>query len=241
MHDPKTVAHEIRIKSWYLLTIWHVDPESDRTDDSCGWSRPWLTDKEEKIISDVVDWEKDFPYYSSPYLTSTQVNPKYSYSQMLAGDCLAHVAGAWQHIAWQRDRRKKLTTGEWWGVVALATNPDDNLRSILADTEVESGDRIKYFFSCVMNAYLRHHRPWYQHPRWHIRHWEFQVHPIQRLKRWLFSRCAHCGKRFRYGYAPTSTWGGSGGPRWFSREKNVFHRDCYSLASKMRNKNLTGE
>lgn len=36
MHDPKTVAHEIRIKNWHLVTIWHVDPETDGTDDSCG-------------------------------------------------------------------------------------------------------------------------------------------------------------------------------------------------------------
>lgn len=50
MHDPMTIAHEIKSpfrgkpsKFWpkgyrnSLVTIWHVDPERDGTDDSCGW------------------------------------------------------------------------------------------------------------------------------------------------------------------------------------------------------------
>lgn len=53
MHDPLTVAHEIKVplpwkkKPWRgqepewakyrLATIWHKDPERDGTDDSCGW------------------------------------------------------------------------------------------------------------------------------------------------------------------------------------------------------------
>lgn len=46
MHDPMTVAHEIYLgpkkkKNGHyrspLITIWHVDPETDGTDDSCGW------------------------------------------------------------------------------------------------------------------------------------------------------------------------------------------------------------
>jgi len=229
MHDPKTVAHEIKIKNWCLLTIWHVDPESDGTDDSCGWGRPRLTEKENKIINDVIEWEKSFPYYSSPSLPVVQVNPEYDFNQMLAGDCLAHVAGAWQHIALTRDRRKKMTNAEWWEIVGLATNPDDNLRATLADMEEKPRERIWRFFSCVMRAYLRFHRHWWRHPRWHIHHWEFQVHPIQRLKRWLFSRCAYCGEHFKYGYAPTSTYGG-GGPRWFKSEKQVYHHNCYSIA-----------
>lgn len=44
MHDPMTVAFEIKLpfrseKNKYksLITIWHVDPEKDGSDDSCGW------------------------------------------------------------------------------------------------------------------------------------------------------------------------------------------------------------
>lgn len=57
MHDPMTVAFDFylpkfwkrkRNKRWHdwfwILTIWHKDPESDGTDDSCRWfdkGRPW--------------------------------------------------------------------------------------------------------------------------------------------------------------------------------------------------------
>jgi hypothetical protein len=52
MHDPQCVAHEIRYpwRKWpnakgkwesqyraSFVTIWHVDPETDGSDDSCGW------------------------------------------------------------------------------------------------------------------------------------------------------------------------------------------------------------
>lgn len=69
-------------------------------------------------------------------------------------------------------------------------------------------------------------RPWYRHPRWHIWHWELQIHPVQDFKRWAFSRCAKCHKRFPWGYSVISgSWEGTG-PRWFYSEKNVFHQGC---------------
>lgn len=63
--------------------------------------------------------------------------------------------------------------------------------------------------------------------RFHFWHWRLQIHPIQNLKRWLFSRCAGCGKRFSWGYSPvTKQWGGPG-PRWFHGEVGKYHYDCY--------------
>ena len=67
---------------------------------------------------------------------------------------------------------------------------------------------------------------WQLHPRWHVHHWRIQVHPLQDLKRWLFSRCAGCGKRFAYGYSPCTTqWHGTG-PRWFRSETYTYHSEC---------------
>lgn len=74
-------------------------------------------------------------------------------------------------------------------------------------------------------------RPWYKHPRWHVHHWQIQIHPIQKLKRRLFSRCEVCGKRFPYGYAPVSRIWGGGGPRWFKNEKGIRHHDCDRASS----------
>lgn len=243
MHDPMTVAFEIRwpipkrrvlpngaIWKDYkiLISVWHCDPETDGTDDSCGWPWPNLSDRENKIIDEMVEWDLQFPYFTSDVTVQTSVmfNPKYEYRQQTAGDCLGMIAGAWDYIAWKRDKRRKLTVGEWWKVVSLAANPEDNLRAILSDQQTRPKDRATRFLWCVMRQYLGYHRPWYKHPRWHIRHWKIQCHPIQHLQRWLFSRCAGCGKRFTWGYSPGAKGWGNDGPRWFWSEPNVYHHEC---------------
>lgn len=61
----------------------------------------------------------------------------------------------------------------------------------------------------------------------HVHHWEIQVHPAQALRRWLLTRCAGCGQRFRYGYAPIGfTWDSprrSFRQRWTQGETGLFH------------------
>ena len=228
MHDPKTVAHELQMLGKTIITVWHVDPESDGSDDSCGWVSPNLTDREKGIIDDILEWEHNFPFYSSQAVSSHAIieDPKYAYHKQPVGDCMGYIAAAWQHIAWHRDRRRRVTVDELWEIITLAVNPHDNLRAILADPDMDSLQRAKGFLYCVMRAYLRHHRPWWKHPRWHVHHWSIQVHFIQNLKRWLFSRCAGCGKRFSWGEAPTSTqWEGTG-PLWFKSEADVYHHEC---------------
>jgi hypothetical protein len=53
----------------------------------------------------------------------------------------------------------------------------------------------------------------------HRRHLHVQVHPYQRISRWLFARCAECGRRFfwrdaRFGYMSSD---------------DVYHDQCMSL------------
>ena len=71
-------------------------------------------------------------------------------------------------------------------------------------------------------------RRWWQHPRWHLRHWQINVLPLQAFKRWAFSRCAVCGKRFSWRECATGqvigTWDGKG-PQWFGGE-NITHMRC---------------
>lgn len=67
--------------------------------------------------------------------------------------------------------------------------------------------------------------------RWHVHHWHVQVHPTQKLKRWLWSRCAECGRRFPYGYSVVSHQWDSDGPRWFRGESGKYHHECSSLVS----------
>jgi hypothetical protein len=91
---------------------------------------------------------------------------------------------------------------------------------------VQSEEDCAEFFSCVYGAYRRYHRPWYRHPRWHIHHWELQIHPWRTLRRWLFTRCCRCGQRFPWGaYVCTGSWDRQK-PGWFQGEKGVYHTNC---------------
>lgn len=141
-----------------LVTIWHVDPETDGTDDSCDWFHRDLSEAERRAARDLI------------------------------------------------------------------TNDLDNLNGFFGPSDPDDKDLIMLAQWRVARSFYRP-RPWYRHPRWHVRHWKIQVHFTQKLKRYLFSRCAGCGQRFPWGYAPIGPWHG-GGPRWFRSEESVYHHGC---------------
>ena len=218
-----------------LVTIWHVDPESDGSDDSCGFSRPKLTAADLKIIDRLCDDDRTSHTFISDSIPQRVRNPEYQYGELLPGDALALTACAWMLVAketahatgndhggWRKVAA--LSNAEWWQVVQLSQYPFDNIQSCLNDEDRDRAART--FFKCVLIAYRRFHRKWWQHPRWHVHHWSIQIHPLQDFKRWAFSRCCKCGGRFTWGYCPTSdSWHGTG-PQWFKSEKHVYHNDC---------------
>lgn len=158
MHDPSTLAFDVCIWGIRLAEIWHIDPETDGTDDSCGWAYPHLT-KDEKALADSL------------------IHDEY-----------------------------------------------DNLRYWFQDMpDYTAVSRVCRMF----RIHKAHTRCWWQHPRWHVHHWHVKIPLVFNLKRWLFSRCTHCGKRFAWGYGPTcTTWNGTG-PLWFKSEEGLYHHDCY--------------
>ena len=236
MHDPKTVAFEIfGLRGWVhkwrrdhadkydhqdsrfsylspIITIWHNDPETDGSDDSCGYSYPRMSKdlyrKAEKIAES--EWEYMFGKYP------------YRYQSASAFEVLFAL---WSILAWRLFKRRHLSAREMEEIASLASNPNDNLRWVIFDA-TRSAENAKRLGFLVLRCYLRVHRPWYRHPKWHVHHWSIQIHFTQKLKRWAFSKCEGCHKRFTWGYSPTSTsWHGSG-PSWFRGESNVYHSDC---------------
>jgi hypothetical protein len=163
MHDPMTVAFEIKspIKrkselcpNGYrssIITIWHVDPEMDGSDDSCDWFG---------------------------------------------------------------NRRTK---ANGWYPAAL-----DDYASMSQDTQ-RAIDFVWWMWRDKLG------RPWWKHPKYHFWHWQIQVYFLLNLKRWLWSRCTKCGKRFEWGYAPISNQWDGDGPRWFRGEPGVYHSECYEV------------
>lgn len=194
MYDPMTVAFEIKYP-WYkykpgtngwfpkgyrasFITIWHVDPESDNSDDSCDWFN-----HKKKLTKELIE-VRGFVMHLETLLDN---RPHYPDSQ--------------EHLAWQ-----------------------------------------------PVNQYLHKlfHQPsrthWWQiHPRWHIWHWHFQIHPLQAFKRWAFSRCEGCGKGFEFGYSVVTTQWNNKGPQWFRSEKKVYHERCCPPCNTPTNSNAAQE
>jgi len=239
MHDPDTVAFEIPnpfswSKGWdgkwkmnTLITIWHVDPETDGSDDSCGWSRPRLTKEQRDRLKWVAKDEAREPWFQARRAKKTD--------QPAEAETL--LRGALVIVAQRLDVKVSWDEVSLWAA-ELLHHPFDNFRGSLChlpgwhtnfeeDCEDQRIYEAERFFCCLARFILRRRRPWWKHPRWHFWHWELQVHPLQAFKRWAFSRCATCGKRFPWGYAPVTTSWHSTGPLWFRSQKDVHHHECH--------------
>jgi len=210
MYDPLTVAHEIKWpwknKHGYresILTIWHKDPETDNTDDSCGYSRPKLTEDEREYIKIMSKDQYHQLYARKEAIMEGKDYANICYNQDIYGAiywlwrCFSKGKARWQY-------GKPLTNYELQYVYQLATNPVDNFQSY-KNNNVEEFER---FVSLVYQAYKTFKRPWYKHPRWHIHHWRIQFRPWQNLKRRYWDKCCICGKR-GFKSSPMSDWDGT--------------------------------
>ena len=242
MHDPMTVAFELKYpwrvyrnprsdfekeyrEAW--CTIWHVDPETDGSDDSCGrFMRHRHGDKEifEKII-------KEFDFNWDSMFTSESTNCVYPMGWFYPnGDPQLSVYGITLNLFFSaarimmgRDKAIKYINKHLVEILLFAENTIDSLYNAIT-RKFEKGckesykrdETIKSFAQIIYAYILRDIRPWYKHPRWHIWHWKIQIHPLQKLRRLLFDRCYYCGKRFGYHESPMSNWDGD----------KVWHSKC---------------
>lgn len=205
MHDPMILAFRIRLFGRNIANIWHVDPETDGSDDSCGWSRPKMTKEQSEKIKARAKSEYEF------WLE------KRNRRSMLGGQPMAVyeiIYWVWCCVAYELDKRailyskKGLSAGELNEIMQLSSNPHDSIRSVAIEGTTEFGYETERLFSIVARAYLRYHRKWWQHPRWHLHHWKININLISKCKRWLFKRCDVCGKRLGWNETAMGDWGG---------------------------------
>lgn len=245
MHDPMTVVCDIKRPwprltragverkhwGWFYwptwITVWHVDPERDGSDDSCGWSSPKLTKAQISDLAFFAGCEARDPWLlrdrGKQPNNAAEAEAKLIYAIEMVAQRLNVAISSREAVKW---------------AAHLLHNPIDNVRGSLChlpgwhtnnheDNEDDRRERALSLYCLLARFILRQRRPWYRHPRFHVWHWKIQIHPVQAFKRWAFSRCAGCGKRFRYGYSPVSgSWYGEG-PRWFRRESHVYHSECF--------------
>lgn len=263
MFDSQTVAHEIRypwrkygrsgrneFEKGYresFVTIWHVDPLNFkgkcgrlRDDDSCGWFCPPYTPAIRDAIKKLAKEQ-----YGHIFEKQVRAAEGADYARICnEPDCHSAIYWSWRAIKhkfkprgpWQYGVR--LTASEREAIYDLATCPVDNLK--LTFDGVANLESFESFFFIVFHVYLRHHRAWYRHPRWHFWHWRFQVHPWQTFRRWAFSRCAGCGRGFTWGYSPVSHSWDSKRPKLFCSEEGVYHSECSNMTTALNREPVAG-
>ena len=166
MHDPWTVAFGSK-----FVTVWHVDPETDGSDDSCGYSRPRVSHAFDKLKKEA-EFEHQFFF-----------GDKYPTSNLNRASCYEVIFGIWEIIRW-RFYRKGVTASELVEIASLASNPNDNLRHIVDRARHDQEEFVR-LWACIYRAQARHHRKWYQHPKWHVRHWKVQIHVGRKVRFYL--------------------------------------------------------
>jgi len=86
---------------------------------------------------------------------------------------------------------------------------------------------------CLWWVYRTEHRPWYKHPRWHLRHWKIQIPMLQLLRRWMFDKCEGCGKRLSGSVSAIGGWNAPyKGKHWWNSKKGLWHSSCHSAKCK---------
>jgi len=242
MHDPNTVAFEVRYPwraypnaktPWEkdyrasFITIWHRDPQRDGSDDSCGWfmrCRHGDQSVLEKIKADFAfNWDPDYGGWFDK-----EGNPLFSTMAIVLD--MFRIA-AFKHFD-GRGAADRFIQKHLAHILHFAENPVDSMHSsITGKYGIERRqDRIDRAASIIYGCVLRWTRPAWKHPRWHFWHWNFQIHPWQNLRRHLFTRCCKCGGRFAYGESPCSSSWDSAPLRFMRGEQGLYHSSCGSIA-----------
>lgn len=239
-----------------LIDIWHVDPcKGPGGDDSCGWfmrahhGDPKVLEKIEKHFE--YDWDRTFTSDSSGKTYACGLflpNGRPSFS--VHGVVLNLFFWAAIEVFKSNGTTNWKKANKWMrknllDILLFAENPTDSLYDSITSKFGDDGyakagestrarmrkERIHNLAAIIYGWILRSERPWWKHPRWHIHHWNLQIHFLEATKRWAFTRCCKCGKRFKFGSSVcTGQWHGTG-PRWFKSEEGVYHDNCYDPSS----------
>jgi hypothetical protein len=271
MHDPQTLAHEIKYPWWKhrpwprrfsdkaaldgaryawglmsdgqrknlsqmwpdgyretFVNIWHVDPEKDGSDDSCGYSFVKLTKRQRATLKNAAFWEGQEPHFlrcAEKRWTGSIADCESLERGLILLVCrVLHIKYSWGEICQMAAENVHVRTGGLLGErFCFLPGYHTNRATIKSDDRVE---HLYGILCCVAREILTEKRSWWNHPKWHFWHWKIQVPLLMNLKRFLFSRCCKCGKGFSFGYSPVTNNWNSTGPKWFRGEKDIYHSDC---------------
>jgi len=223
MHDPASVAFEIRLGSKYkkngeyrdpFITIWHIDPETDGTDDSCGHFI-----RERHLPSGIIKKIKsefEFKYDDWFYATG---EPKFSVSGVVLN---MYSQAAWIIFKEQnnkevdRKRHNKFMRKYISDILLFAENDTDSIGDSITEKwgKITKAEKIENLSSIVTCDIFRKERKWWQEPKWHFWHWKIQFNFFNSLKRRYWDKCSICGKR-GFKKSASGDWSGK-----------IWHSEC---------------
>ena len=213
-----------------FIQVWHCDPCRGGSDDSCGWAWPKITKKQLVALENVAWGEGRNPHFLThrdKHWSGTAMEAECLHRGLALLVCrVLHIKLSFDQISRWAAERTHVTNDVGKCGDAFCYLPGYHSNRV-NDTEADRERHFVGVLCSVARQLLDLKRPWWDHPRWHFWHWQVWCVPMTHLKRWLFSRCCKCGKRFRWGYAPVTHQWDNEGPRWFRGEKNVFHDKCH--------------
>ncbi len=210
MHDPHTLAFDIKYP-WKnehgyrdsFISIWHCDPCKDGSDDSCGWFKRARHGNQDVLrrIEKAFEFDWDSTFTSEGSGKTYDTGLFYKSGGMPRFSVIAVVLNLFLLAAkeYYKDRCGDDMTKMWslankfmcknlYDIIIFAENPTDSLHDSLVQKWGDDDDRkarIHNMAGIIYGWILRADLKWYQHPRWHIHHWELQIHPWQKFKRWI--------------------------------------------------------
>jgi len=206
-----------------FITIWHLDPERDGSDDSCGWSFPKLTPWQKSRLWNGAWSEASNPHFLAFNGRHWEGNLSDAVSMYTALVIMvARLLDLEHKVTIDRAQRMALERIHWpdccKGTDVFCFQPGYHTNSP-KDKEDDRQEHFHGILCGISRRLLSDLRPWYRHPKWHFWHWRLQIHPIQNLVRRYWTKCCKCGRR-GFKEAAITDW----------NHTKVWHQSCEGVS-----------
>lgn len=125
MHDPCTLVGDFQIRGHRIVTVWHKDPETDGSDNSCDWFGGRHVDKDivHKVASSFAYQMKN-GMYGGWFKEGGLGRP--NFSPMAIGIAMFHIASGNMMGFWKR-RQRRFMADNLLDILHFAENNCDSL------------------------------------------------------------------------------------------------------------------
>lgn len=189
-----------------LAEIWHKDPCTDGSDDSCGrFMRSRHGDK--KTLAAIesrmrIDWKHWFSESGDQLMSTPGIALQMFW------------IGAWEFFGSKNSKRAtRWMRRNLYDILQFSENPIDGLHDSITgkygqDREAMEG-RVHSFALIIHGWLLRDNRPWWKSPSFHVHHYRINIPLFRSLRRLLWDRCCQCGKTLGWNKSVSSDWNGT--------------------------------